>query len=68
MDVRLGELDSQVTQATDTDDADLLARPAAVTLERRVHGQASAHERGGVNRGEGVGDFEDEVLVAADGG
>jgi hypothetical protein len=65
-DARLGKLEGEVAETADADDADLLSGPAAVALERRVDGQAGAHERGSVDRRQGVGDLEDKVLVAAD--
>lgn len=57
----LGEQDTKVSQSTDSNHTDLLARPAAVVLQRRVEGDTTAQHGGGLRRGDGIGDLEDEV-------
>lgn len=63
-----GEHDGDVAEASNSNDTNLLARPATVPLEGREDGQSSAHERGGVLSLEVIGDLEDKVLVSPDGG
>lgn len=63
-----GEHDGDVTESSNSNDTNLLARPATVPLEGREDGQSSAHERGGVFALEVIGDLEDKVLVSPDGG
>lgn len=55
----LGEHDTEVTNATNTDDADLLARAATVADERAVGGQTGAKHGRGEGAREGFGDGED---------
>jgi hypothetical protein len=55
-------------EATDADDADLLARAGFVTDERREHGKAGAEHARRVFGRDAVGDREDEELVRDDAG
>ncbi len=57
----LREHDAQVAQPPDADDADRLARPAAVQLQRAVDGDARAEQRRGLVAGQRVRDAHDKV-------
>lgn len=47
----LGEQNTVVAQATDTDDSNLLARAGAVALQGAVHGDTGAQHRSGIGAG-----------------
>src|SRR6185437_8059756 len=61
------ELDGEVAEAADADDADARGRAGAVVAQRGVDGDAGAEERGGVDGVERVGDRDGEAAVDADG-
>jgi hypothetical protein len=54
---------SEVSQSSDSDDADLLARTASETDERRVSCESSAQHGGGDGGVEILGNFEHEILL-----
>ncbi len=55
-----GELDGQVAETADADDADSLCGPRVVHLQRVEDGRAAALEGGGVFAGDGRGGLEEE--------
>ena len=61
-----GELDGEVAEAADADDADAVGGADVVHFQRVEDGGAAAHEGGGEGAGDGVGDPE-EVGFAEDG-
>lgn len=59
----LCEEDTEVTQATDTDDTNSLSGTAAVVAERSVDGDTTAEHGSGKLRGKRLGDLDDETRV-----
>lgn len=62
-----GELDGEVSEAADADDADAGGGAGSAVAERGVDGDAGAEERGGVDAVEGIWDGDGEAAVDADG-
>ena len=60
-DVRV--LNGKVTETADTEDRDLLARDDVRDLDRLIGRDPSAGKRGRVERGDAVGNGDDEVRV-----
>lgn len=62
----LGPQKSEVTETTNTDNTDLLARTSAEADKRRVDCETSAEHRSSDGSFEVVGNLEDEVVVCTD--
>ena len=61
-----GELDGEVAETADADDADAGGRVDAIDAQGVVDGDAAAEQRRGLFAGQGVGDGNDEAGVGAD--
>lgn len=57
----LCEHDTEVTQSTNTDDSNLLARTAAVMPQRRVGGNTTTQHGSSLGRGNSIRDLNNEV-------
>lgn len=61
----LGEQDTKVSQATDSDNTDGLARSAAVLVQRREDGDTTTEHGRGIGRADALGNGDDKVAVGA---